>query len=255
MAEIMTAQFWTAVVSIVLMDLLLGGDNAVVIALACRRLPAEHRMKGVIMGMAGAIILRVVLIFFALSVLQLPFLKLTGALLLIYIGAKLLVPRPSDGHEGIKASDNLWGAVKTIVIADLVMSMDNVIAVAGVAQSAHQSHYILLVVFGLLLSIPIIIWGSQFVMKLMDRFPFIITLGGMILGWVAGTMAVCDQLAISYIWPEQWLEISEHTRMAEPVRLVRYLAGAVGVALVLLLAWVLPKLFVTKGGQHDSSQT
>ena len=199
MEQFMAPEFWIAVGQIIMIDILLGGDNAVVIALACRQLPPAQRTKGVIWGTAGAILLRVVLIFFALTLLSIPFLKLVGALLLLWIGVKLLVPEEEDAHAKIKASDKLWSAVKTIIVADFVMSVDNVIAIAGAAQSTGGDHQMPLVIFGLLVSIPIIVWGSQLVMKLMDRFPVIITLGGMLLGWIAGTMAVTDPAVMPYL--------------------------------------------------------
>ncbi|MBL8372354.1 MAG: TerC family protein [Burkholderiaceae bacterium] len=199
MEAFLTPQFWVAVGQIILIDILLGGDNAVVIALACRQLPAAQRTKGIIWGTAGAIVLRVILIAFALTLLQVPFLKLVGAILLIWIGVKLLVPEEEDAHGSIQASDKLWGAVKTVIVADLVMSVDNVIAIAGAAQGAGQQHQMPLVIFGLLVSIPIIVWGSQLVLKLMDRFPTIITLGGMLLGWIAGTMAHTDPGIVAYL--------------------------------------------------------
>lgn len=199
----MTAHFWVAVGQIILIDILLGGDNAVVIALACRSLPPEQRRKGIIWGTAGAIILRVILIAFALALLAVPYLKLVGAILLIWIGVKLLVPEDEDEHSNIQASDKLWGAVKTVIVADLVMSVDNVIAIAGAAQGAGEQHQLALVIFGLLVSIPIIVWGSQLVLKLMDRFPLIITLGGMLLGWIAGTMAHTDPAVVSYLPQEK----------------------------------------------------
>jgi YjbE family integral membrane protein len=174
-----------------MIDILLGGDNAVVIALACRQLPPQLRTKGILWGTAGAIVLRVILIAFALTLLQLPFLKLVGAALLLWIGVKLLVP-DDDEHASIQSSDKLWAAVKTVIVADLVMSVDNVIAIAGAATGAGAQHQMPLVIFGLLVSIPIIVWGSQLVLKLMDRFPLIITAGGMLLGWIAGTMAHSD---------------------------------------------------------------
>ena len=186
-----TASFWIAVGQIILIDILLGGDNAVVIALACRGLPPKQRRLGIIYGTAGAIVLRVVLIAFALALLAVPYLKLVGALLLVWIGVKLLVPQDEDEHGNISSSDKLWGAVKTVIVADLVMSVDNVLAIAGAAESAGQ-HQLGLVIFGLLVSIPIIVAGSQIVLKLMDRFPVIITLGGMLLGWIAGQMAFTD---------------------------------------------------------------
>jgi YjbE family integral membrane protein len=191
MAEFLTGAFWVAVGQIILIDILLGGDNAVVIALACRGLPPKQRKLGIIYGTAGAIVLRVILIAFALALLAIPYLKLVGALLLIWIGVKLLMPQDEDDHGNIQSSDKLWGAVKTVIIADLVMSVDNVLAIAGAAESAGQ-HQLFLVIFGLVVSIPIIVAGSQIVLKLMDRFPIIITLGGMLLGWIAGQMMYTD---------------------------------------------------------------
>ena len=198
MEEFLTAHFWLAVGQIIMIDILLGGDNAVVIALACRQLPPEQRTKGIVWGTVGAIVLRVILIAFALTLLAIPFLKLVGGALLIWIGVKLLAP-DEDEHSSIQSSDKLWGAVKTVIIADLVMSVDNVIAIAGAAQGAGEQHQMALVIFGLLVSIPIIVWGSQLVLKLMDRFPFIITAGGMLLGWIAGTMAHSDPALANYL--------------------------------------------------------
>jgi YjbE family integral membrane protein len=198
MEEFLTAHFWIAVGQIIMIDILLGGDNAVVIALACRQLPPHLRTKGILWGTAGAIVLRVVLIAFALTLLQVPFLKLVGAALLLWIGVKLLVP-DDDGHSDIQGSDKLWAAVKTVIVADLVMSVDNVIAIAGAATGAASNHQMPLVIFGLLVSIPIIIWGSQLVLKLMDRFPAIITIGAMLLGWIAGTMAYSDPAVIGWL--------------------------------------------------------
>ncbi len=192
MEEMMTAHFWLAVGQIIMIDILLGGDNAVVIALACRQLPVHLRLKGILWGTAGAIVLRVILIAFALTLLQVPYLKLAGAALLLWIGVKLLAPQDEDGHSHIQGSDKLWSAVKTVILADLVMSIDNVIAIAGAATGAGGQHQMPLVIFGLLVSIPVIIWGSQLVLKLMDRFPLIITVGAMLLGWIAGTMAHSD---------------------------------------------------------------
>lgn len=203
MEAFMTAHFWVAVGQIILIDILLGGDNAVVIALACRSLPPHQRTKGILWGTAGAIILRVVLIAFALTLLQVPYLKLVGAILLLWIGIKLLMPQDDDEHSNIKGSDKLWGAVKTVIVADLVMSVDNVIAIAGAAQGAGEEHQMALVIFGLLVSIPIIVWGSQLVLKLMDRFPIIITVGGMLLGWIAGTMAHTDPAVVDYLPQEK----------------------------------------------------
>jgi YjbE family integral membrane protein len=224
-----TAEFWIAVGQIIMIDILLGGDNAVVIALACRSLPPAQRTRGIIWGTAGAIVLRVILIFFALTLLQIPFLKLVGAALLVWIGVKLLLPEnEGGGHGDVAASDKLWGAVKTVIVADLVMSVDNVIAIAGAAESAGGDHTMPLVIFGLLVSIPIIVWGSQLVLKLMDRFPIVITIGGMLLGWIAGTMAVTDPAVANWV-------PYDNTPKPEVQSIVRYGVGLSGAVLVLLL--------------------
>jgi YjbE family integral membrane protein len=223
--ELLPAHFWLAVGQIIMIDILLGGDNAVVIALACRQLPKDLRLKGILWGTAGAIVLRVILIAFAVTLLAVPYLKLVGAALLLWIGIKLLVP-DDDGHSNIQSSDKLWAAVKTVIIADLVMSIDNVIAIAGVATSAGGQHQMPLVVFGLLVSIPIIIWGSQMVLQLMDRFPLIITVGGMLLGWIAGTMAQTDPAL------RDWLP---------QTKLWGYGLGAAGALGVLLVGTMLKK--------------
>lgn len=198
MEALASPEFWVAVGQIILIDILLGGDNAVVIALACRGLAPEQRKWGIIWGTVGAIFLRVLLIAFALTLLTVPYLKLVGAILLIWIGVKLLMPQDDDAHGHVNSSDRLWGAVKTVIIADLVMSVDNVLAIAGAAENAGK-HQLGLVIFGLLVSIPIIVAGSQIVLKLMDRFPHIITAGGMLLGWIAGQMAITDP-AVQKIW-------------------------------------------------------
>jgi YjbE family integral membrane protein len=181
-------QFWMDVFKIIVIDILLSGDNAVVIALACRNLPPEQRKKGVLYGVAGAIGLRIVLTFFAVGLLTLPYLKLIGALMLLWIGIKLILPEDEHDEGNVKADTHLWGAVKTIIIADFIMSLDNVL---GVAAAAKGNAFLL--VFGLLVSIPLIAWSSQLVLKLIDRFPVIIYLGGGLLGYVAGEMLVSDE--------------------------------------------------------------
>jgi len=189
--------FWLAVGQIILIDILLGGDNAIVIALACRGLPEHQRRQGIFWGTMGAIVIRIALIGVALTLLGIPFLKLFGAALLLWIGVKLLTEEDDD-HE-VDASEKLWGAVKTIVLADLVMSVDNVIGVTAAAEAGGGDHKLILVVLGLLVSIPVVVWGSTFVIRLMDRFPWVITLGGMIMGWIAGTMAVTDPGLLEHI--------------------------------------------------------
>lgn len=179
--------FWLAVAQIIAIDILLGGDNVVVIALACRKLPDAQRNRAILGGALGAIALRIVMIFFALQLLELPYLKLIGAALLLWIGIKMLVPEKKDAHDNLAASPRLWGAIKTIIVADAVMSLDNVIAVAVASKGSLE-----LVIFGIVISIPIIIWGSKLVLHFMDRFPLVITLGVALLGWIAGSMAVGD---------------------------------------------------------------
>ena len=224
----LTPEFWVAVGQIIMIDILLGGDNAVVIALACRKLPPKQRTQGILWGTAGAIVLRIILIFFALTLLAIPFLKVVGALLLVWIGVKLLLPEHGEGHANIDGSDRLWGAVKTVILADLVMSVDNVIAIAGAAESSGSDHGMALVIFGVLVSIPIIVWGSQLVIKLMDRFPIIITIGGMLLGWIAGTMIVTDPALVNP-------DVVPQVPKIIVTDMMRYGAGVAGALLVLLL--------------------
>ena len=192
--DIASPQFWIAVLQIIAIDIVLGGDNAVVIALACRRLPEKQRNLGIFWGVFGAIALRVVLIFFALSLLGIPFLKIIAAMLLLWIGIKLLQSEPENSGHDIAASTTLAGAVKTVIIADAVMSLDNVVAIAGAARDS-----IVLVIFGLVVSVPIIVYGSKMVMKLMDRFPVTIIMGAGLLGWIAGDMSVTDAFAADWV--------------------------------------------------------
>jgi len=192
--------FWTALLKIIGVNIILSGDNAVVIALAARSLPAHQQKKAIIWGSGAAIIMRIVLTAFAVALLQFPYLKIVGAVLLVWIGIKLLVP--DDGEEHIASHDNLGAAVKTILIADLVMSVDNVIAVAAAAKDN-----VTLLVLGLAISIPLIIFASTLLLKLMERFPIIITVGAGLLGFVAGEMAITDP--INKHWIEQhaaWME-------------------------------------------------
>lgn len=222
MLEFFQTLSWAAVFQIILIDILLGGDNAVVIALACRNLPQKQRMQGILWGTAGAIILRVVLIAFALTLLSVPFLKVVGALLLLWIGVKLLIPE-DDAHANIQGGGSIAVAIKTIIIADFVMSLDNVIAIAGAAQGAHPDHQIGLVIFGLVVSVPIIVWGSTLVLKLIDRFPIVVTFGAALLGWIAGGMLVTDVVV------ERNFDFGDNAGM------VKIAAEIIGALLVVLL--------------------
>src|SRR3954464_5015263 len=176
---------WAALLKIIGVNIVLSGDNAVVIALAARSLPAKQQKQAIFWGSGAAIVLRIVLTLFAVALLALPWLKLVGSVLLFWIGVKLLVPEDED--PDISASDNMLQAIKTILIADLVMSLDNVIAVAAAAGG----HWALMII-GLAISIPLVIFGATLLIKLMERFPVIITLGAGLIGWVAGEMLVAD---------------------------------------------------------------
>ena len=190
------SQIWADVLKIIAIDLLLSGDNAVVIALACRNLPKEQRKRGVLFGMAGAVLLRIVLTFFAVGLLSVPYVKLLGALLLVWIGVKLILPDDEHSEGNVKADTRLIGAVRTIIVADFVMSLDNVLGVAAAAKGNAT-----LLVFGLLISIPLIAWSSQLVLKLIDRFPYFIYAGGALLGYVAGEMLMAELLAVAGLAP------------------------------------------------------
>jgi YjbE family integral membrane protein len=229
--EFITPEFWIAVGQIILIDILLGGDNAVVIALACRQLPEGQRMKGIMWGTAGAIGLRVVLIAFALTLLSIPYLKIVGGALLVWIGVKLMMPDDEGDHSVVDASDKLWAAVKTVILADLVMSIDNVMAIAGAAQGAAPDHQMPLVIFGLVISVPIIVWGSQLVLKIMDSLPIVITLGAMLLGWIAGIMIWTDPALASVLPSEPLLGLS-----------LRHWAGFIGACLV----WGIGRLILAR---------
>ncbi len=199
--DYMTPQFWLAGLEIIVINILLSGDNAVVIALACRNLPDRQRRWGIIWGAAGAIVLRIVLTFFAVTLLALPYLKLVGGIVLVWIGVKLIVDE-DDGDHNVQASDRLMAAVRTIIVADLVMSIDNVLGVAAAAKGS-----LVLLVFGLIVSIPLVIAGSQIILKLIERFPSLILAGGGLLGYVAGDMIVEDVAIVPWVRSHaHWLE-------------------------------------------------
>ncbi|MBS0335270.1 MAG: TerC family protein [Proteobacteria bacterium] len=186
MAEMLTSpEFWLGLAKIIGVNVVLSGDNAVVIALAARSLPPKQQKLAIFWGSGAAIVMRIVLTLFAVTLLGLPWLKLVGSLLLFWIGVKLLVEE--EGGDDIESSDNLIAAIKTILIADLVMSLDNVIAVAAAAQGN-----ITLLVLGLAISIPLVIFGATLLLKLMERYPVIITIGAALIGMVAGEMLVTD---------------------------------------------------------------
>jgi len=226
MHELQTPAFWTGLLSIIWVNIILSGDNAVVIALAARSLPERQQKQAVFWGAGAAVALRIVLTIVAVEMLKLSYLKLIGGVLLFWIAVKLLVPEDGDGDD-VHASDNLWVAIKTILIADLVMSLDNVIAVAAVAKDSFT-----LLVLGLLISIPLVIFGATILMKLMGRYPVIITVGAALIGYVAGEMLVTDPVDV------QWFEANAHwmidfdviTVMGHTLKLS--VAGFIGAAIV-----------------------
>lgn len=178
--------FWIGLGQIIIVNILLSGDNAVVIALAARSLPPHQQKKAIVWGSVAAIIMRVILTMVAVELLKFPYLKIIGGVLLFWIAVQLLVPEDED-ESGIESSSNVFVAIRTILIADLVMSLDNVIGVAAAAKGND-----VLVMLGLAISIPLIIFGSTILLKLMDRYPVIITGGAALLGWVAGEMIITD---------------------------------------------------------------
>jgi YjbE family integral membrane protein len=196
MADWASGAVWGAFAAIVVANILLSGDNAVVIAMAARSLPQHQQKKAVFWGSAAAIVLRIVLTVVAVQLLQVPYLKLVGGALLLWIGIQLLVDSEDEGE--VKAHGTLGAAVRTILVADLVMSIDNVIAVAGAADRAPENFRLILLVIGLAMSIPLIIVGSTLLMKIMDRFPIIITAGAALLGFLAGEMFVSDPSDIAW---------------------------------------------------------
>jgi YjbE family integral membrane protein len=187
-----TSFFWVTLGQIMMINIMLSGDNAVVIAMASRALPERQQKQAILFGSFGAIVLRIILTFFAVMLLALPWLKLMGGVLLLYIGVKMLIP--DEGEAQLDAHSKLWGAIKTIIVADFIMSLDNVLGVAAAAKGN-----IVLLVLGLAISIPLIIYGSTFLLKLMNRYPIIITIGGGILGWVAGEMAITDPVIMPWV--------------------------------------------------------
>ncbi len=186
----MSGAVWGAFGAIVVANILLSGDNAVVIAMAARSLPANQQKKAIFWGSAAAIVLRIILTIAAVQMLQLPYLKLVGAIALLWIGVQLLVDNEEEGE--VKAEGTMAAAIRTILVADLVMSIDNVIAVAGAADRAPEAYRVPLLIVGLAMSIPLIIAGSTVLMKVMERFPIIITLGAALLGYLAGQMLATD---------------------------------------------------------------
>ena len=220
-------EFWIGLGVIIWVNIILSGDNAVVIALAARSLPKHQQKQAIFWGAGAAVLLRIVLTIVAVKLLEFPFLKLVGGAALLWIAVKLLVPQDEDDGE-VEASTQLWGAVKTILIADLVMSTDNVIAVAAAAKGS-----IVLLVLGLVISIPLVVFGATLLMVLMERYPIIITLGAAVLGWTAGEMGVTDPAVAD------WVKANAHW--------LDWIAPAVGAVVVVAIGKALAKRKEAKG--------
>ena len=201
MEEILNNSAIISILQIIAIDLVLGGDNAIVIALACKNLPEKQRKLGIFYGALGAIVLRVIMVFFASALLLISGLKIIGGILLFWIGIKLILDSKKENTLNINQGNNLFDAIKTIIIADFVMSLDNSVAIAGAADGN-----IYLVIFGLLLSVPIIIWGSNIILKLIDKYPIIIYLGSALLGWIAGDMIQTDIFTTTYFEANEFLK-------------------------------------------------
>lgn len=218
--DLTSGALWGALFAIVIANILLSGDNAIVIAMAARQLPADQQKKAIFWGSAAAIMMRVILTIVAVQLLAVPYLKIVGGLLLFWIGVQLLLT--DDGDSNVKSHGTMMAAIRTILIADLVMSVDNVIAVAAAADKAPENMRVILLIIGLGLSIPLTIVGSTLLMKVMERYPFIIVVGAALLGFLAGSMLVTDP--VDKVW------FTDHVPNAE------ILVGVTGAVLVVVVA-------------------
>jgi YjbE family integral membrane protein len=216
--EMMTGTFWLQVLQIIWINILLSGDNAVVIALACRSLAPEQRKWGVILGAAAAVVLRIIFTIFVAQLMQYPYLKLIGGALLLWIAVKLLIDETDESD--IKESHTIWSAVQTVVIADIIMSLDNVVAIAAAAKGSNS-----LIIFGLVISVPLIIFGATLIITLLQRFPILVWAGAALLGWVAGELIASDPFWDKYF--------------SLPSAFEHFIAPAIGAAFVVGLAWFL----------------
>jgi YjbE family integral membrane protein len=233
-ADMAQPAFWVAVGQIIWINILLSGDNAVVIALACRSLPPKQRFWGILLGAGAAVLLRILFTVVIAQIMAMPFLKLVGGLLLLYIAVKLIVPTDDHGEGSVKASDTLWRAVWIVTLADIVMSLDNVIAIAAAAETAatrvDMANALMikttLIVFGLATSVPLIIAGSALLMAVLTRFPVLVWAGAALLGWIAGEIIIKDAAVVSYLGQAF-------------VDRVHLFSAAAGATLVVALGWII----------------
>jgi len=223
--EILSAPWWSALLTIILIDLVLAGDNAIVIALAARNLPKQLQTKAIVWGAVGAIVVRTVMTLVVVWLLKIPGLMLLGGLGLLWIAYKLLEADDSDGDSHGPAATTFWGAIKTIVIADALMGIDNVLGVAGAAHGSMD-----LVIFGLLASVPIMVFGSTLVLKLVERFPIIIQLGAAVLAWTAASMIAGEALLSDLFGTKE-----------APERMLQWSLKALCIVGVLGLGWLTAK--------------
>jgi YjbE family integral membrane protein len=259
-ADFAQPAFWVAVGQIIWINILLSGDNAVVIALACRSLPQRQRFWGILLGAGAAVVLRIFFTVIIAQIMGVPFLKLVGGLLLLWIAIKLLVPSEEHGEGSVKAGDTLLRAVWLVTVADIVMSLDNVIAIAAAAENAAARVDLanaltiktVLIVFGLATSVPLIIAGSALLMKVMERFPILVWAGAALLGWVAGEIIVKDAALAGYLG-------------AEMVEKYHLWAAALGAVFVVAAGYLIRRikhktplqapLIIDSPGPHDFPET
>ena len=220
---------------VIMIDLVLAGDNAIVIALACRALPPRQRFWGIILGAGAAVLLRIIFTVMLQYLLELPWLKLVGGLLLFWIAIKLLIQEEAD-EASVDSSDTLWGAVRTVAIADIVMSLDNVLAIAAAAQGNTG-----LIVFGLAISIPLIVAGATLIMTLLTRYPVLVWAGAGLLGWIAGELLVTDKVALLQMqsWDPTLVVADPDSPIGlKPTGFVLYTAATVGALIVVVWGWL-----------------
>lgn len=241
MFESVSVTFWTGLLQIIWIDLLLSGDNAIIIALACRSLPKHQIKMGIILGAGAAIGLRILFAFIVSYLYLIPYLKTFAGLLLLWIAVKLLQGNHEE-HGEVESSDNLWGAVRTIAVADAVMSLDNVIAITG-AAGEHR----ILFVFGLLLTIPLIVFGSTLFLTLIQRFPVIVWAGGALLGWIAGGMIAGDTAILAHLG-DGWIEAGKQGGGIHPVSQLHYGLSIVGALLAMGIGFLVKKKTDAKTG-------
>ena len=230
-------EFWVALLQIIWIDILLSGDNAVVIALACRSLPEKQRRTGILLGAGAAVALRILFALIITYLLAVPYLRIFGGVLLFWIAVKLITGENEDHHD-IEASDSLWRAVRTIAIADAVMSLDNVVAIAAAARGHPE-----LFIFGLLLTIPLIIAGSTLITALIQRFPIFVWAGAALLGWIAAEMIAPDPAVLGYFSGDPGFVQPDATQPSglKPSGPLHYGAAVVGALIVVVVGFLLAR--------------